>query len=70
MVATPGGRLAFPVAEVHGIEAHAPAELRPVPETLALASARYAGGILIWQGRSVGCLDHDHLFTTLNRSFG
>ncbi len=70
VVATPGGRLAFPVAEVHGIEAYAPTDLRAVPETLALASARYTAGILPWQKRSVGCLDHDHLFATVNRSLG
>ena len=70
VVATPGGRLVFPVAEVHGIEAFAPEDLLPVPETLALASARYSLGILHWHGRSVGCLDHDGLFTTLNRSLG
>lgn len=70
VVATPGGRLAFPVAEVHGIERFAPADLQPVPETLALASARFTRGILRWQGRSVGCLDDEPLFQTLNRSFG
>ena len=70
VVATPGGRLAFPVAEVHGIEGYTPTELLPVPETLALASTRYTAGVLVWQGRNVGCLDHDHLFITLNRSLG
>lgn len=68
VVATPGGRLAFPVAEVHGIEAFPPTHAQPVPETLALASARYTGGILAWTGRSVGLLDHESLFATLNRS--
>ena len=70
VVGTPGGRLAFPVAEVHGIEAFGAGQLQPVPETLALSSARYTAGILPWQGRSVGCLDPAGLFTTLNRSLG
>lgn len=70
VVGTPGGRLAFPVAEVHGIEAFAPAQWRPIPETLALASARCTGGILSWKGRTVGCLDDQSLFSTLNRSLG
>lgn len=70
VVTTPGGRLAFPVAEVHGIEAFAPAQLQPIPETLALASARFTRGILPWKGRCVGCLDDGPLFHTLNRSLG
>jgi chemotaxis-related protein WspD len=68
VVATPGGRLAFPVAEVYGIEPFAPGQLQPIPETLALASARFTKGILPWKGRSVGCLDDKALFQTLNRS--
>ena len=70
VVGTAGGRLAFPVTEVHGIEAFAPAQCQPVPETLALASARYTCGILLWKSRSVGYLDDDSLFITLNRSLG
>ena len=70
VVATSGGRLAFSVTEVHGIEAFAPEQVQPVPETLALAASRYTDGILPWQGRRVGCLDHETLFSTLNRSLG
>ena len=70
VIATGGGRLAFPVTEVHGIEAFAPAQLQPIPETLALSSARFAKGILSWKNRSVGCLDEGPLFHTLNRSLG
>ncbi len=70
VVATTGGRLAFPVTEVHGIEAFAPAQLQPIPETLALASTRFTRGILPWKGHRVGCLDEESLFQTLNRSLG
>ena len=70
VVGTDGGRLAFPVTEVHGIEGFAPSQLLPVPETLALSASRYTRGILAWQGRRVGCLDDASLFTTLNRSLG
>lgn len=70
VVATPGGRLAFPVAEVHGIEPFASGQLQPIPETLALASARFTRGILPWKNRSVGCLDDGPLFHHLNRSLG
>ena len=70
VVATAGGRLAFPVSEVHGIEPFAPGQLQPVPETLALASVRFTRGILPWKGRRVGCVDDELLFQTLNRSLG
>ena len=70
VVTTPGGRLAFPVTEVHGIETFASAQRQPVPETLALASVRYTDGILGWKGHSVGLLDEKTLFDNLNRSLG
>jgi chemotaxis-related protein WspD len=70
VVSAEGGRLAFPVNEVHGIRRFAPAQLQPIPATVALAAARYTRGILPWEGRSVGCLDDETLFHTLNRSLG
>jgi chemotaxis-related protein WspD len=70
VVSAEGGRLAFPVSEVHGIQRFAPAQLQAVPATVALASAHYTRGILPWEGRSVGCLDDKALFHTLNRSLG
>ncbi len=70
VIAAPGGRLAFAVSEVHGIEPFAPDQVQPVPETLALASARFTRGTLPWQGRRVGYVDDALLFQTLNRSLG
>ena len=70
VVATDGGRLAFPVTEVHGIEGFAPSQLQPIPATLAASASRYTRGLLAWQGRRVGCLDDAKLFATLNRSLG
>ena len=70
VVATPAGRLAFAVSEVHGIEGFAPDQVLPVPETVALASARFTRGVLPWQGRRVGYVDDDLLFQNLNRSLG
>ena len=70
VVGTPGGRLAFAVSEVSGIEAFAPTQLRPVPETLALANARFTARVLSWRGHTVGCLDDGPLFASLNRSLG
>lgn len=63
-----GSRLVFPVDEVHGIQRHDPRDLQPLPGTLAKAVATYARGILPFDGKSVGLLDDQLLFHTLNRS--
>jgi chemotaxis-related protein WspD len=63
-----GNRMAFPVDEVHGIHRFHPRELQEVPATLARAKATYTKAMLVWNGRTVGCLDDQLLFYTLNRS--
>jgi chemotaxis-related protein WspD len=63
-----GQRLAFPVDEVHGIGRFEPHQLKPAPATVALSSQTCSRGILQWQGRTVGYLDAEVLFSTLNRS--
>lgn len=70
VVSTDGGRLAFPVCEIHGVEPYAPENLRPVPVTLALSGTRYTRHLLPWGERSVGFLDDAPLFHHLNRSLG
>lgn len=70
VVSTDGGRLAFKVHEAHGIVNFEADQLKPAPETLALASSRFTRGLLSWNGRSVGRLDDQFLFYTLNRSLG
>jgi len=68
VIAVPGGPLAFPVDEVHGI-LHAPAgALQEVPATVAGAATAYIRSVLPWEGRSVGCLAGPPLFGALNRS--
>ena len=67
VVRTEGGRLAFPVDEVHGIQHHGPQELQPVPAGLDHASAVYLRHLLPWGDRLVGCLDAQLLFYTLNK---
>lgn len=61
-------RLVFPVDEVCGVQRFHASELGEVPATVAGAAATYTKAILPWKGKSVGCLDEQLLFYTLNRS--
>ncbi len=63
-----GSRFVFPVEEVHGIHWFNPNELKEVPSTVTKAQTAYFRGILIWQNKSVGCLDDKLLFNMLNES--
>lgn len=55
----------FPVSEVEGIVRYTDHELRPLPATLANARTKLTTGIVQWQNRQVGVLDHDLLFYAL-----
>ncbi len=69
LVAGPdGSRVVFPVDEVHGIHRFDASELRDAPATVARATSTYTRAMLSWQQHSVGVLDHQLLFTSLNRS--
>ncbi|NMG76936.1 chemotaxis protein CheW [Aromatoleum diolicum] len=64
-----GNRLVCPVDEVHGILRFHRRQQIPVPATLAKATATYTLALLPWQQESsVGLLDDQLLFYTLNRS--
>jgi chemotaxis-related protein WspD len=63
-----GGRLAFPVDEVHGPHRFHPEELRTPPATVAKFTPTYTRSILYWQQRAVGLLDAELLFASLNRT--
>ncbi len=68
VVSWDGVRLAFPVDEVQGthrLQAH---ELRSPPATVAKANPNYTQGVLYWRERTVGFLNTDLVFSTLNRS--
>lgn len=65
-----GERLAFPVDEAHGAERFDEADLKPVPTTIAKASARYSRALLRWRDHSVGLVDAELLFHSLGRSLG
>jgi chemotaxis-related protein WspD len=63
-----GDRFVFPADEVRGIHRFQTADLTEPPATLAKSRLSYTQGILQWQGRSVGLLDADLVFSALNRS--
>jgi chemotaxis-related protein WspD len=68
VISREGSRLVFPVDEVHGIHRCQPRELKEVPATVAKATATYTKSVLAWHDKTVGCLDDQLLFYTLNRS--
>jgi chemotaxis-related protein WspD len=55
----------FPVSEVEGILRYTDQQLRALPATLANARSKLTTGIVPWNGRSVGILDHELLFYAL-----
>jgi chemotaxis-related protein WspD len=63
-----GSRMTFPVDEIHGVHRCHPEEIEDVPATLARASVNFTRGLLPWQGRKVGCLDVETVFSAMNRS--
>lgn len=57
----------FPVSEVEGIVRYADQQLRALPATLAHAKSKLTTGIISWNDRLVGILDHELLFYALAR---
>jgi chemotaxis-related protein WspD len=65
-----GSRVVCPVDAVHGVRRFHAREQVPVPSTLAKATATYTQALLPWQQKSVGLLDAQLLFYSINRSLG
>ena len=65
-----GVRVAAAVDEVHGIHRFSPAELKPLPATVAKGTGTYSTSVLAWRGHSVGTLDDQLLFYRVKRSLG
>lgn len=63
-----GQRLVLPVDEVGGTHRYHPRDLLPPPATVARATATYTKAVLNWRNHTVGCLDDELLFYSLNRS--
>ncbi|MGF6769630.1 chemotaxis-related protein WspD [Paraburkholderia sp. GAS199] len=60
----------FPVDQVDGVHRLAVDTFCPPPATLSHAAAAHTRAVAPWRGMSVGLLDADALFDTLNRSLG
>ena len=63
-------RFVFPTSEIAGLYRHSAEDVTPAPPTLARAPAACTRGMLTLDNRSVGVLDEDRVFQTLNRSLG
>lgn len=63
-----GQRVAFPVDEVHGIQRFQKSELKDPPATISKSTLTYTEGVFTWRDRTIGLLDADSFFSTLNRS--
>ncbi|SDQ18652.1 chemotaxis-related protein WspD [Paraburkholderia fungorum] len=60
----------FPVDQVDGVHRLTSATFCAPPATLSQAAAAHTRAVAPWRGMSVGLLDADALFDTLNRSLG
>jgi chemotaxis-related protein WspD len=63
-----GQRFAFPVEEVHGVHRFHSDDLRDPPATVAHSGVNCALGVFPWRNYTVGFLDPDALFASLNRN--
>jgi chemotaxis-related protein WspD len=63
-----GKRITFPVNEVHGVQRFNREEIKEPPATITKSTLTYTRGIFVWRERSIGFLDPDPLFSTLNRN--
>jgi chemotaxis-related protein WspD len=61
-----GQRFAFPVDEVHGVHRFHQEDLREPPATVARSGLNCAIGVFPWRKFTVGFLDPDTLFASLN----
>lgn len=67
VISKDGDRFAFPATEVHGIVRHLPGDLQKLPHTLERSDPHFTSALLNWNEKSVGYLDDELLFATLNR---
>jgi len=60
-------RFVFPVSEVRGVYRFELSDMKSAPATAMNCSVHYLKGMLVWEGRNVGVIDPDLLFTALER---
>jgi len=70
VVANQSDRYVFPVTEVQGICRYAESDLEAVPTTAEQSMNNYLKGILNLEGRHIGCLDEELIFSSLKRLLG
>jgi chemotaxis-related protein WspD len=63
-----GQRFAFPVDEVHGVHRFHSADLREPPATVGHSAGSCVAGVFPWRHYTVGFLEPNALFATLNRN--
>ena len=63
-----GHRVVVPVDEVHGLLSYDLGKLQASPATLEMAAGVYTNGLLQWNDKTVGLLDGELLFYSLQRS--
>jgi chemotaxis-related protein WspD len=61
-------RFAAPVDEVHGTRRIGESELMPPPATIGRSRRAFTRRVLPWADKTVGCLDHEALFSALEQS--
>ncbi len=68
VVSWEGRSLVFPVDEVLGVHRYQRSQLKDVPSTVAKATATYTKSMLLWREKSIGLLDDQLLFYSINRN--
>lgn len=62
-----GQRYVFPVSEIRGVHRYSREDVLDAPATAINCSVHYLKGILDWEGKHVGLIDHELLFPALAR---
>lgn len=61
-------RIVLPVDEVHGVHRYHPEQLGEAPATVSKSTATYTRATLPWREKTVGLLDEQLLFYSINKS--
>jgi len=67
VISSDGLRFVFPASEVRGVYRFDSSEMKEAPATAMNCSVHYLKGMLLWENRHVGVIDHELLFPALER---